>query len=122
LYQLVLAKERDDSLFVVNQGAAGLPLALLRLGGDNDDDDRQLSGDEWGLETLEPGQCVTAWKEEGNPRAPRGVECEVVGERLERSGQDKFWDGPFAIFFDEQPVGECRRNDDRCEITFTGRD
>jgi hypothetical protein len=62
------------------------------------------------------------WKEEGSPRAPDGIECEIVGERLERSGRDKFWTDAFEVYFAEEPVGECRKNDDRCEITFAGEE
>jgi serine/threonine-protein kinase len=123
VFQLLLARRGDDSLFVVNEGADNLPLVLIHFGGDNDDDDdddgdRQLSGDEWGIETLRPGQCVTVWQEEGNPRAPRGVECEIVGERLERSGREKFWQAAFEVFFADRRVGECPKNEDHCEIAF----
>jgi serine/threonine-protein kinase len=124
-FQLLLAKRRDDSLFVVNLGADDLPLAMIRFGDnsdEDDDDDRQLSGDEWGLEVLRPGQCVTVWKEEGSPRAPEGIDCEIVGERIERSGRDKFWDAAYEVYFAERQVGECRKNDDRCEITFAGEE
>jgi hypothetical protein len=119
-FTLALAKQRGDSLFVINQGTVDLQLALIRFGnnGDDDDDDRQLSGDEWGIDVLRPGQCVTVWKEEGSPRAPEGIECEIVGERLERSGRDKFWENTFDVYYDDSRVGECNRGDDSCEITF----
>jgi hypothetical protein len=76
-------------------------------------------GDEWGVDLLRPGQCVAVWKKEGKPKAPKGVKCEVVGGRLERSGSEKFWDSDFEIYFDDVSLGVCQKRSQSCELRFT---
>jgi hypothetical protein len=75
-------------------------------------------GDEWGVDLLRPGQCVTVWKEEGKPKSPKEVDCEVVGERLERSGSEKFWDSDFEIYFNDISLGVCQKRAQTCELRF----
>jgi serine/threonine protein kinase len=113
-FHLLLAKRKEDSLFVVNVGTTILRLEYLQLGlGDS-----RVEGEQWQVEFLRPEQCVTLWKEEGNPEAPKDIECEIVGERLRRSRQDRFWKSDFKVFFQDQLVGTCKASKDLCELEF----
>lgn len=113
-YELLLAKRKDDSIFVVNEGSVDVLLVYLQLG----KEDGRIFGDEWEVRYLHPGECVAAWKEEGNPQAPKNLKCELVGERIERSGIDKFWTNDFEILYRGTVVGECEDDDTVCEIKF----
>jgi len=114
-YRVTIAKREDDSLFLINQSTVDLPLALIRFG----NGERQLfSGEEWGIELLRPGECVSIWKTEGNPKAPKGIRCETVGERLERSGDGKFWGSAFEVYFRDILVRVCERDRDICELNI----
>jgi serine/threonine protein kinase len=113
-YLVTIAKREDDSMFVINHSTVDLPLGFIRFGSG----DRQFSGEEWEVEFLKPGQCVSIWKTEGNPKAPKGIRCETVGERLERSGEGKFWGSAFEVYFQDTPVEVCERNESVCELRF----
>jgi hypothetical protein len=99
---LLITANGEDSLFVVNQSGESFPLALLRLGNGR----RAVQGTEWGVAQLEPGACVTAWKDGGNPQPP-DVTCQQVGERLIRRGPERFWKDPFMVFYDDAEIGIC---------------
>jgi hypothetical protein len=85
-YDLLIVKQGEDSLFVVNQSSQAFPLAPLSLG----DDKGVINGSDWGVEQLESGACVTAWKDGGNPERP-SVTCTEVGQHLTRDGEKRFW-------------------------------
>ncbi|HKZ86124.1 MAG TPA: hypothetical protein VJ793_21020 [Anaerolineae bacterium] len=114
-YDLLIARRDDDSLFVVNQSALAFPLAPLRLG----DGSAAINGPDWEVDVLEPDECVTAWKDSGNPRPPRGVTCSEVGRRLTRDGPNPFWKDDFNVYYAGERIDECTR--DRCTITITLR-
>lgn len=114
-FHLLLVLQRTDSLFVINQGTLDLPLALLRLGNGKD----ELTGDEWGLEFLKPGQCVTVWKKAGHGEPPKGIQCELVGKLLERSGPNKFWDSAFDVYFQDVSVSSCDLEKTSCDLQFS---
>lgn len=114
-YELLLAKRKDDSLFVINQGSADIPLEHLQLGNSRG----RVSGDEWEVRYLHPDGCVAIWKEEGKPQPPKKVRCEPVGERIERSGSEKFWTDDFEVLYKDSVVGKCKKKDQTCEIRFT---
>lgn len=101
-YQLLIATNKEDSLFVVNQSAEAFPLDSLSLGKGN----RFIEGTQWGIEQLAPGDCVTAWKDGGNPKLP-DVECNQVGEQLIRKGPERFWKDQFEVFYEGDQIGEC---------------
>lgn len=114
-YHLLLVGDKDNSLFVVNLGEIALPLQYLHLSGGK----HNLTGSEWGVESLAPGQCVSVWKSEGRPAAPEGIECELVGERLERKGPEKFWDKAFQVYYQGLLVGQCSGKSQPCMLRFT---
>ncbi len=111
-YNLLLAKEGEDSLFVVNRAAAAFPLAGLRLG----EGEGAIDGADWGVDRLESEACVTAWKSEGNPK-PAPVTCREVGEALIRSGAGIFWKDDFEVYFEGELLGSCEKKETTCEFT-----
>lgn len=113
-YNLIVARHRDDSVFVINMSSSPLPLTPLRLG---DTGEGAIEGSEWELETLGSFQCVTAWKDSGNPRMPN-VSCTQVGARITRQGRERFWKEAFNIYYGGNLVGAC--DADACPITVTG--
>jgi cytoskeletal protein RodZ len=123
-YTLVVAKHGEDSLFVVNQTEVPFPMTRLSLRKGKE----SINGEEWRVESLASGACVTAWKEEGGgnrkdndkkaPQAPEGVTCNPVGERLTRKGKERFWKETFEVYFDQAQVGTCQKNQDICPITI----
>ncbi len=115
-FHLLLVLQKTDSLFVINQGTAGLPLALLRFGDGKD----ELKGNEWGTEILQPGQCVSVWKKEGHKGAsPQGPQCQLVGKILERSAPSKFWGSTFAVYFQDLLVDSCDLENSPCTLQFS---
>jgi tRNA A-37 threonylcarbamoyl transferase component Bud32 len=113
LYELLLARRGDDSLFVVNRSGHPIPLPPLWL----TDGRAQINGQEWGVPSLDSGACVTAWKDSGRPRAP-DVTCTEVGERIVRSGRDRFWKDAFDVYYDGHKVGDCPKNGGQCVVTI----
>jgi serine/threonine protein kinase len=113
-YELLIAKRGEDSLFVVNQTTEAFPLALLRLG----DGEGAINGTDWGVDMLERGACVAAWKDKGKPRPPDGLTCDQVGESLTRGGGDLFWKEAFNVYYDERPVGICEKDQKECSINI----
>jgi serine/threonine protein kinase len=112
-YEILVAKRGEDSLLVVNQGDGAFPLAPLRLG----EGEGTISGTEWGVDALEPGQCVAAWKDGGNPELP-DVECELLGADLTRDGPRRFWKSTFKVFYGQRAEFVC--NSERCLMTIPG--
>jgi hypothetical protein len=111
---LRIARRGEDSLFVVNQSARVFLLEPLHLG----EGDGAINGRDWGLETLAPGECVTAWKNGGKPQAPN-VPCTQVGQRLTRNGAQRFWGSAFNVYYAGELVGNCA--DVQCMITIEVR-
>jgi hypothetical protein len=113
-YTLLIAKRGEDRLFVVNESARAFPLEALRLG----DGEGAINGREWGIATLEPGKCVTAWRKGGKPQPPN-ISCTQVGKRLTRSGDQRFWTSAFKVYYLGEQVGDCV--DAQCTITIVER-
>jgi serine/threonine protein kinase len=114
-YELYIVARGDDSLFVVNQGETDISLGALRLtskkGG--------VDGTEWEHPMLRPGQCVAVWKDNEDAKAPDKLECENVGLRLERSGDERFWKEKFDVYYEGDKVGNCGKTPKRCVVDFT---
>jgi hypothetical protein len=112
-YELLFARRGDDSMFIVNSGDITLPLEPLQVGSGRG----AISGEEWGLDSLAVGDCVTVWKSTGRPRAP-DVSCTQVGETLMRPGRERFWTDPFPVYYHGEEVGRCSRGDASCAIAI----
>lgn len=111
-FDLLLVKHEDDSLFLVNQSKEDFPVGQLRLGDDSKDG---VTGAEWGVEMLKSGECVTAWKNTGNP-APPDVRCSQVGQRVMRDGKRVFWKSTFNVYYAGKQVGACDKDRENCSI------
>ncbi len=110
-YTLRLVKRDEDSLFVINDSRKAFPLKPLRLGEGSD----ALNGQEWDLDNLKLGECVTVWKNGSKPQPP-AVKCKQVGKRLTRSGAHRFWLTAFNVYYQEKQVGTC--TDTVCTVTI----
>lgn len=113
-FNLLLVSFQDDSLFLINLGDIALPLTYLQLSNDKG----MVTGSEWEVDALGPGQCVALWKEEGSPEAPQGVNCDRIGARVERRGPEKFWTEAFEVFYQGKPVGRCAGKNQPCTLRF----
>jgi len=113
-YELQIVGRGDDSLFIVNQTAFSFPLPPLRVG----DGQGAIYGAEWGILSLAQGQCVSAWKKEGKPKAPKGLKCDEVGEEVTRDGPTRFWNEPFKLYYAGELVGTCEASPDDCTISI----
>jgi hypothetical protein len=59
---------------------------------------------------------VAVWKDSGRPKPPKKLECDLVGERLERDGSEKFWTAEYEVFYDGERVAECEKFWEECEV------
>jgi serine/threonine protein kinase len=115
-YELCIYKRDDESLFLQNVGEDPFPLAPLRLGNDRG----EVQGTAWGIATLAPGQCVAVWTDVRNPRPPKGVDCNLIGEPVVVEEKVFFWKNDFDVFYGEEELGSCRKKAKEC--TFEPED
>ena len=64
---LSLSTQNSDSFLLINQGKIGIPLAQLRFTSKKGN----LNGSEWGIDVLQPGQCVVVLKKQGKFKTPK---------------------------------------------------
>jgi serine/threonine-protein kinase len=110
--ELVLVTNGGDSLFLVNRSDVDFPLEPLEIKGPSG----EVAGEEWEVEFLEEDECVAVWKDSGRPKPPKKLECDLVGERLERDGSEKFWTAEYEVFYDGERVAECEKFWEECEV------
>jgi serine/threonine protein kinase len=114
-YQLLIVRAGDgNSIVVFNQSADVFPLRLLQIGKGNG----ALSGASWGVDNLNRGECVGAWKAGEAHNVPGGVNCQLVANR-ELKKKDLLGDAAFAVYYNGKQVGQCDRNQNQCSIKFT---
>ncbi len=114
-YKLLIVRGADgNSVVVVNLTANEFPLSQLRL----DSNNSVLTGAAWGVENLEKWACVGAWKAGEAQEPPYGVNCELVGQRLERKKKDLFGGETIAVFYAGEQVGMCSQDQQQCSITI----
>lgn len=124
-YGLLIARQGQDGLFVVNQGHEPFPLFSLRLGNDKG----LIDGPEWVVSSLENGDCVAAWKgqeekgdddaEEKKRRPPKAArDCRLVGESLFFEEKESFWKEDFAVFYNGDLIEICPEKEDQCAINI----
>jgi serine/threonine protein kinase len=99
---IAIVTRGEDSLFLVNATSSDLRLAGLQLG----EGENAVRGVEWEIVALAPGECVTIWKQQGNPEAPE-VDCEVIGARVIRHTRDIFWRNSFPVYYRDTQVANC---------------
>ncbi|HEX6302767.1 MAG TPA: protein kinase [Anaerolineales bacterium] len=112
-FALVILTNGDDSLFVVNVGERDFPLEPLEIKNQRG----EVTGDEWEVELLEKGECVAVWKDSGKPKPPKKLDCDQVGERLERDGEHKFWTSAYEVFYADELIETCTNFWEECEVT-----
>jgi tRNA A-37 threonylcarbamoyl transferase component Bud32 len=118
LPELLIVRSGKQGFLLVNQNSQPIelePLAIYELNA-NDDDDPLLRGSEFEIDRLQPGECLAVWERDSRPRLPSGLECTPAGKLVTRRGDQRFWLEPFAVHYDREPAGECRPEDERCEI------
>ena len=109
-YDLLIAVNRDESLFIVNQGKEPFPLAQLALKNDKGG----ISGTVWSTASLESGTCVMWGKKKD--KFPKKVKCTLVAEHLTDYKGKPFWDSAFDVYYGEDKIGSCKKNPDNCSI------
>jgi hypothetical protein len=110
--QAVMAIVRDgnESLLLINMSKnTAFPLEQIQLG----DADNGIAGSEWGVDSLPPGTCALALVN-GTQANPISMNCTEVGRRVIRNASGVFWDEPFDVYYDDQPIAQCET--DRCLI------
>ncbi len=114
-YKLLIVRGADgNSVAVVNLSTDAFPLSPLRLGNSKS----ALTGAEWDVDNLESGACVGAWKAGEERKPPGGLNCQLVGKRLERKKKDLFGGETFVVFYAGEQVGTCYKNQTQCSITI----
>lgn len=112
---LSLSLQKADSFLLINQGKVGVPLPQLRF----ESQKGKLNGDEWGIDVLQPGQCVAVLKKQGHSDPPTGAQCKIVGKLLTTSTPNKFWDSAFDVYFQNVLVASCDLENISCDLQFS---
>lgn len=116
VYELLIVRAEDgNSLVVINMTANVFPLSLLQLG----DGKEALSGTAWDMDNLAGGACVGVWKPGEDREPPAEINCQLVGNRLQRNKKDLLADQMFVVYFDGSEVGTCAKNEDRCSVKIS---
>ncbi|MEO8394428.1 MAG: protein kinase [Chloroflexota bacterium] len=113
-YVLLIKRQTDQSLFIVNIGLDPFPVNGLRIGNEHG----TVVGAQWQVGQLDNGQCVSLWKSDRNAASP-DVTCTEVGTRLMRNPPDVFWNMSFTVYYNELPVKTC--DQDTCLVRISGR-
>jgi hypothetical protein len=71
------------------------------------------------VDNLASGACVGAWKAGENHNVPGGLNCQLVGNRLERKKKDLLGGAAFSVYYNGKRVGQCDNNQNQCAIKFT---
>jgi hypothetical protein len=110
-YELIFIKASGDFMIVANNGEENVPIRPLQLGTRRD----AIPGAAWGVDDLEPGDCLVALRLTRRPRVPSETGCRVTGV-LEGSPDANLWNKDFEVFFNDQLVGVCEKDEDTCRI------
>ncbi len=116
---MLLVKSNSKGLFIINEGNEALSLDGLRFVKSSDDDDEgNDGGPDWGIETLQPGECVAIWHDEDAPELPTGISCERVGSiTVITEKKEQFWREDFRIVRgEEQRLGTCSKGTSYCFV------
>ena len=115
-FTLHIVGQGEDGFVLVNDSEQPFNLAGLRLG----DGEAALPGSEWGLESLDPGDCVAAIKDKGDADLPE-VDCQPVVDPLARDAKQRFWKDRFNVYYNDEQVAVCEPDKDdewECEFAF----
>lgn len=112
-FKLTFATEKADSLVIVNVGETAIFLLPLYL----QQGEKTIKASAWGVEVLQPGECLIAMKDKGKPKLP-DLACTEVGERQYFAADERIWDKGFDVYYGSTQVDECAQNDDNCDIIY----
>jgi hypothetical protein len=116
-YSLLIVKQGEEgemSVLVINQSPYALPMAEFSMGNDRG----EINGAALGVDALEAGACVAAWKARGNAEAPSGTECNLVADL--GVSPPVFWGKDMDIEFAGEVVGTCGEGVLECSIHIGG--
>lgn len=116
VFQLLIIRS-NDSLILLNQSASPFLLAPIRVNGNKS----ALNGANWGVPNLESGECVGAWREGTTGQLPNGLNCKLVGVRIELKKKDWFGNMTLNVSYDGQKVITCDKNQTQCLITIASQ-
>jgi serine/threonine protein kinase len=111
-YDLLIVKQGEEGIWIINQTDAPFQLAKLHLVNDK----TSIEGSIWSIDQLQPNDCTTAWKDKGDPKLPDGITCNIVGEPVTFSKKDVFWNGEFQVSYDGELVGRCDKEMTQCLV------
>lgn len=104
---LTLARLQQNHLLLMNSGKQNIYLPPLQIGEGRD----AIQGMELGAQVLEPGECLIMMYPGKKTKLPGDVDCLLL-LLVERDPETGFWaNGLFAVFYNEQQVGECSREE-----------
>ena len=112
-YDLLIARNKDQSLFIVNIGLYSVPLNGLRISSNRG----SVEGAEWQVDQLHNGSCVSIWKSDRHATKP-DVDCSEVGDHLTRNSRDVFWKSSYSIYYNDLSVATC--DQDTCLVQISG--
>jgi hypothetical protein len=99
---------------ILNEAPQPLPLAPLQLGKGRG----SIGGDEWQLGQLDGRACLVA-DQGADSSPPSGVNCNIEGQTVQRTGKQRFWQATFAIYYQGAQVGTCNGDVNPCSVTFS---
>jgi hypothetical protein len=111
---LRLLRSGQSGVVLVNEAGGSLPMAPLRLG----DGDSAVRGTDWGIATLESGNCAAVWRDKGEVRIPAD-QCAQVGQPVLRDRLGRFWLHDFAVYYDDKRVASCPKNAEECPFSVS---
>jgi hypothetical protein len=117
-YSLTIARRSQDGFLLVNTGKIDFPLTTLELHTGDKKNRLLLSGEQWDVAAIKPGECVSMWVKGVRAQLPSGVTCTRVGKNLTVVSKDRFWDKPMALFYKEALLEICDPDQARCEYLF----
>ncbi len=117
-YQFQVNRRSEDKayFFLRNSGEIDLPLEALVVQAGK----IRLDGVVWNELMLSPGGCLLARKEDRKENSlPEGLSCIPTGEPADlKKNQDAIFKEKITVFFGDQQVGECERDQQVCYFSF----
>ncbi len=111
-YFLVLAHENEDGFVIINTGQQPMPLAPLALLDNNNQP--VISGTDWQVDTLRPGECVGVYLQGVNPKIPGNVKCQPTGKVIITT--TAFWTNPVNVQYNGTSIGSCPLAPAKCAL------
>ncbi len=116
VYYLVLAHQKQDGFVLINTGNTAMPLAPLALLDNNNNP--VVSGADWGVDTLQPNQCVGVFLTSSSPKIPSNVKCDPTGKVV--FADNAFWKNPVNVQYNGAPIAICALSPSKCGFNTQG--